>query len=40
VVEALASVGKKIPYELKETALGGIANTKTAKKIRKSIFGK
>ncbi len=40
VVDALASVGKKIPFELKETALGGIANTRTAKKIRKSIFGK
>lgn len=40
VADALASVGKKIPYELKETALGGIANTKTAKSIRKSIFGK
>ena len=39
VVDAMASVGKKIPFELKETALGGIANTKTAKKIRKSIFG-
>ncbi|MFW9773858.1 MAG: L-serine ammonia-lyase, iron-sulfur-dependent, subunit alpha [Candidatus Heimdallarchaeota archaeon] len=38
VIDALMKVGRKMPYELKETGKGGIAATKTGKKIRKSIF--
>jgi L-serine dehydratase len=38
VIEALMKVGLRLPYELKETGKGGIANTKTAKKIKKSLF--
>jgi L-serine dehydratase len=38
VIEALMKVGRRLPYELKETGKGGIANTKTAKKIKKSLF--
>ena len=39
VVEAMYRVGKKLPMELKETALGGIAVTPTGKKIQQEIFG-
>jgi L-serine dehydratase len=38
IIDAMMKVGRKIPYELKETGLGGIAATKTAKRIKKSIF--
>jgi L-serine dehydratase len=38
VIEAMMKVGRKLPYELKETGKGGIASTKTAKKIKKRIF--
>jgi len=38
VVNAMKKVGLKLPYELKETGKGGIAATKTGKKIKKSIF--
>ncbi|MHA1865692.1 MAG: L-serine ammonia-lyase, iron-sulfur-dependent, subunit alpha [Candidatus Heimdallarchaeaceae archaeon] len=38
VVAAMNNVGKKLAYELKETGLGGIANTPTAREIRKRIF--
>jgi L-serine dehydratase len=38
VVEAMMNIGRKLPYELKETGKGGIAATKTGKKIRKSLF--
>ncbi|UJG41106.1 MAG: L-serine ammonia-lyase, iron-sulfur-dependent, subunit alpha [Candidatus Heimdallarchaeum aukensis] len=38
VVAAMSNVGKKMAYELKETGLGGIANTPTAREIRKRIF--
>ncbi len=38
IVDAMMKVGRKLPYELKETGLGGIAATKTGKKIRKSLF--
>ncbi|MFX1499277.1 MAG: L-serine ammonia-lyase, iron-sulfur-dependent, subunit alpha [Promethearchaeota archaeon] len=38
VVDAMMKVGRKMPYELKETGKGGIAATKTGKKIKKSIF--
>jgi L-serine dehydratase len=39
VVEAMYEVGKSLPFELRETALGGIAATKTGKEIMKRIFG-
>jgi L-serine dehydratase len=38
VVVAMMKVGRKIPYELKETGKGGIAGTKTGKRIKKEIF--
>ncbi|MHA1340683.1 MAG: L-serine ammonia-lyase, iron-sulfur-dependent, subunit alpha [Promethearchaeota archaeon] len=38
VIDALYSVGKRLPPELKETGQGGIANTPTGKKITKSLF--
>ncbi|MCT4585035.1 MAG: L-serine ammonia-lyase, iron-sulfur-dependent, subunit alpha [Peptostreptococcaceae bacterium] len=38
VVEAMYKVGRGLPYELRETALGGVACTKTGCKITKSIF--
>jgi L-serine dehydratase len=34
----MMKVGRKIPYELKETGKGGIAGTKTGKRIKKEIF--
>lgn len=40
VIEALRNVGINMSYTLKETALGGIAATKTAKKLEDEIFGK
>jgi L-serine dehydratase len=39
VVEAMNKVGKSLPFELKETALGGIAATETGIKIKREIFG-
>ena len=39
VIEAMYKVGKKLPAEMKETALGGIAATPTGKKIQEEIFG-
>lgn len=39
VVEAMYKVGKSMPCELKETALGGLAATPTGKKLKKEIFG-
>ena len=38
VVAALYRVGRQLPIELKETAQGGIAATKTAKRIAKEIL--
>ncbi len=38
IIDAMMKVGRKLPYELKETGLGGIAATKTGKRIKKSIF--
>lgn len=38
VIEAMYKVGKKLPFELKETALGGIAATPAGKRIEESIF--
>lgn len=39
VIEAMYRVGKQLPFELKETALGGLAATPTAKEIQGKIFG-
>ena len=38
VIQAMDKVGKMLPFQLRETALGGIADTKTAKKITKELF--
>jgi len=38
VIDAMYKVGKKMPVEHKETALGGLASSPTAKKIAKEIF--
>jgi len=38
VVEAMYKVGKSLPYELRETALGGIAGTPTGIKIKEEII--
>lgn len=38
VIEAMYQVGKKLPEELRETGMGGIANTITGKKIKKELF--
>ena len=39
VVEAMVKVGKMLPWELKETAAGGIAATKAGKVIAEKFFG-
>lgn len=39
VVDAMYRVGRLMPCELRETALGGLAATPTAKKLQKNIFG-
>lgn len=39
VVDAMYRVGKSLPMELRETALGGIATTETGKAINRRIFG-
>ncbi|MEG1459718.1 MAG: L-serine ammonia-lyase, iron-sulfur-dependent, subunit alpha, partial [Acetivibrio sp.] len=38
VVDAMYKVGKMLPLPLKETAMGGIANTPKGKQIAKDIF--
>lgn len=38
VVKAMHTVGKQMPESLRETALGGIAATPTAKRIEKELF--
>ncbi|MDI6601571.1 MAG: L-serine ammonia-lyase, iron-sulfur-dependent, subunit alpha [Thermoanaerobacteraceae bacterium] len=40
VVEAMYRVGKVMPYELKETAKGGLADTPTGKRIKEELSGK
>lgn len=40
VVEAMNSVGKSMSIDLKETSLGGLANTITGKKIKKDLLSK
>ncbi|AYD39353.1 L-serine ammonia-lyase, iron-sulfur-dependent, subunit alpha [Clostridium fermenticellae] len=39
-VDAMYRVGKQLPCELRETALGGLAITKTGLKLKKQVFGK
>ena len=39
VVEAMFEVGKALTMELRETALGGVAITKTGKELERRIFG-
>lgn len=39
VVDAMYRVGKMLPFQLKETALGGIAGTAKGKEIAEQIFG-
>ena len=39
VVEAMARVGRQLPVELRETALGGLAATPAGKEYQKQIFG-
>jgi len=38
VIDAMYQIGKKMPSELKETGLGGIAKTPTAKKIAQTLL--
>ncbi|TCS84342.1 L-serine ammonia-lyase, iron-sulfur-dependent, subunit alpha [Tepidibacillus fermentans] len=40
VIETMYRIGCAMPMPLKETALGGLATTPTAKKLEKKIFGK
>ena len=39
VVDAMKKVGRMLPYELRETAKGGIAVSPTALRIQQEIFG-
>ena len=39
VIVAMGEVGKMLPEALRETALGGLADTPTARKLEKEIFG-
>jgi L-serine dehydratase len=38
VISAMYRIGQSMPVALKETALGGLAATPTAKKLEKQIF--
>jgi L-serine dehydratase len=38
VVEAMMKVGKQLPADLKETGLGGVADTPTGRQIRHQVF--
>lgn len=40
VIDAMYRVGKQLPPQLRETAMGGIAATKAGREITKQIFGK
>jgi len=40
VIDAMYRVGKSLPNDLKETALGGLAATPTGKRIMKEVFDK
>lgn len=39
VVDTMYKVGKAIPFELRETALGGLADTPTGRKIKQQVLG-
>lgn len=39
VIEAMYRVGRMLPYQLRETALGGLAATTTGKELAKKILG-
>lgn len=39
VIDVMGSVGRSIPFELRETALGGIAASPTGCALSKRIFG-
>ncbi|MBI6875715.1 L-serine ammonia-lyase, iron-sulfur-dependent, subunit alpha, partial [Clostridium aciditolerans] len=38
-VEAMYKIGKQMPAELRETALGGLAVTETGLKLQRQVFG-
>jgi L-serine dehydratase len=40
VIDAMHRIGQTMPSSLRETALGGLAQTKTALRLQKEIFGK
>ncbi len=40
VIEAMFRIGQSMPVALRETALGGLAQTKTAQRLQAEIFGK
>lgn len=40
VIEAMYKVGRQLPMELKETALGGVAATPTGQQLKDTIFSK
>ncbi|MDF2556288.1 MAG: sdaAA [Bacillales bacterium] len=40
VIEAMHQIGQSMPSSLRETALGGLAQSKTALRLQKEIFGK
>ena len=37
VIDAMDEVGRRLPMELKETALGGLANTPTGRRIKENM---
>lgn len=39
VILAMYNIGKTMPVELRETAMGGLADTPTARKLEKQIYG-
>jgi L-serine dehydratase len=39
VILAMYNIGRIMPVELRETALGGLADTPTGRKIEKQIYG-
>ena len=39
-VDAMYKIGKSLPHELRETALGGLAITETGLKMKEMVFGK
>ena len=39
VIEAMLAVGRRMPADIRETGIGGLAGTKTGKEIAKKLFG-